>query len=30
MRDQELRHGLNRLIRQFDRIAVPDHGRYVR
>ena len=30
MRDQELRHGLNRLIRQFDRIAVPEHGRYVR
>jgi glyoxylase-like metal-dependent hydrolase (beta-lactamase superfamily II) len=30
MRDQELRDGLNRLVRQFDRIAVPDHGRYVR
>jgi hypothetical protein len=29
MRDQELRNGLNRLVRQFDRIAVPDHGRYV-
>ena len=30
MRDQELRDGLNRLVRQFDRVAVPDHGRYVR
>jgi glyoxylase-like metal-dependent hydrolase (beta-lactamase superfamily II) len=30
MRDQELRDGLNRLVRQFERIAVPEHGRYVR
>jgi hypothetical protein len=30
MRDQELRAGLDRLVNQFDRIAVPDHGRYVR
>jgi hypothetical protein len=30
MLDQELREGLNRLIRQFDRIAVPEHGRCVR
>jgi hypothetical protein len=30
MGDQELRDGLNRLVRQFDRVAVPDHGRYVR
>ena len=30
MRDQELREGLDRLVREFDRIAVPDHGRYVR
>jgi glyoxylase-like metal-dependent hydrolase (beta-lactamase superfamily II) len=30
MRDQELREGLDRLARAFDRIAVPDQGRYVR
>jgi glyoxylase-like metal-dependent hydrolase (beta-lactamase superfamily II) len=30
MRDQELREGLDRLAREFDRIAVPDQGRYVR
>ena len=30
MRDQELRDGLNRLVRQFERIAVPEHGRDVR
>jgi hypothetical protein len=30
MRNQKLRAGLNRLVREFDRIAVPEHGRYVR
>jgi glyoxylase-like metal-dependent hydrolase (beta-lactamase superfamily II) len=30
MRNHELREGLNRLVRQFDRIAVPERGRYVR
>jgi hypothetical protein len=30
MRDQELRHRSNRLIRQVDPIAVPDHGLCVR
>ena len=30
MRDQELRDGLARLAGEFDRIAVPDPGRYVR
>jgi glyoxylase-like metal-dependent hydrolase (beta-lactamase superfamily II) len=30
MRNHELRQGLNRLVRQFDRIAVPERGRYVR
>lgn len=30
VRDQELRDGLERLVRKFERIAVPDQGRYVR
>ncbi|HLT01254.1 MAG TPA: MBL fold metallo-hydrolase [Geminicoccaceae bacterium] len=30
MRDEELRDGLARLVRRFDRVAVPDQGRYVR
>ena len=30
MQGQELRDGLGRLVRKFERIAVPDQGRYVR
>jgi hypothetical protein len=30
MRDQELRDGLDRLARQFERVAVPERGRHVR
>jgi glyoxylase-like metal-dependent hydrolase (beta-lactamase superfamily II) len=30
MRGQELSDGLERLVREFDRIAVPERGRYVR
>jgi glyoxylase-like metal-dependent hydrolase (beta-lactamase superfamily II) len=30
MRGQELNDGLEKLVREFDRIAVPDRGRYVR
>jgi glyoxylase-like metal-dependent hydrolase (beta-lactamase superfamily II) len=29
MRDEALRNGLARLVRDFDDVAVPDHGRYV-
>jgi hypothetical protein len=29
MRDEALRDGLGRLVRDFDEIAVPEHGRYV-